>query len=524
MFKKANILFLLINIFVVVNCYAVVEESRSPTLVEDSPVLTAGSKSPLPMAVSPSPIAVESPQLMAVSPEPPSMTGLPVATSAQVIPLLPASTKAPVKGKRCIASITKETEVEVEDRFKRAMLASAAIALQLERGTQPLTAEPLALRAMQVSQEEDVAQSQDSVDDSCDHKTEKPEQRIEQESPAVVKIRQKIPQAREYIERLKKADKPVYLVLGVNNGEKADLSRFVNERDRLEIQRCFEATNNYLLSNFLQNRKYPEDFVDPSYMFMNDEQTNTEDPRSFTVNFNELVELQTLSIGLPDTFDKIYIDSSVFQFMTWSKDHLRQIKKLLKPGGQFIFVPTCHVFLEELPEDQEEVRGKTTLQDLRDFAKKIVAELSRTDKFSLGRLANCENIKISERFYFPSHVCIGVSKRILFANEQFLEEEAKYMPREILNFLKFGQKKSISNMERLRTGYFTTVNVDDGNKHALVSSVISSVVFYEFISHFKAVLEEVFQEVVTVEPGKRLPFPVSYEQIFPFLFTATKPR
>ena len=320
----------------------------------------------------------------------------------------------------------------------------------------------------------------------------------EQARKSLVRIQQEVKQARVYIEQLKKEGKPVYLVLGVNNGEK-DLGERFNE----------------------------------SCLFLNKEQDKPEDKRSFIVDFNKLSELEILAVSLVDTFDEIFIDSSVFQFMDWSRKHLMQIRELLKPGGKFSFVPDCPIRFEILPKFSEDKLRKVTLVDLRKFAREIASEISRTNQFTLGYKWCLGGDIIYQEQSLSSLVYMCVPERIFYADEDVLVAESGYLPSYMCDFLKFNQtkKNKVYNKYLGRIDYLTTTVIGGSSRKIHVSGVMPSAVFDEFFSHFRDVLTAVFQEnsdasqeIVTVEPGRKLPFKVHYHAFFPVLFTATKPK
>ena len=315
-----------------------------------------------------------------------------------------------------------------------------------------------------------------------------------------IQIQQQIRRVTLYIKKLQAQNKPVYLVLGVSNGEQ-DLGKRFNE----------------------------------SYLFLDVEQAKPEDERSFRVDFNRLPELQILASGLADTFDGVFVDSSVFCFMDWSPDHLRQIKKLLKTGGNFSFVPDCFVGFECIPKYNKDNFEKRTLTDLRAFAKEIAAEASRNNQFALGHKSYLGSRMICQEQTSVSFVRMCVPPRIFFANEDTLYLEKEHLPPYIRDSLRFGE---VSQWERHnessnRYDYLTTIIFGDSTRErsVWVSDVMSAAVFNEFLPHFRAALTTVFQEnsgvsqeVVTVELGKELPFKVHYRALYPFLFTATKPK
>lgn len=116
-------------------------------------------------------------------------------------------------------------------------------------------------------------------------------------------IPRQVNRIRPYIESLRGSGRPVYLIMGVNNGEE-DLERF-----------------------------------DASYLFLDKDQKRKNDPRSIELDFNNLEQLRLLSSELNNVFDRIMVDCYVSHFTIWDKDHLQQIKNMLKPGGEFIFLP-----------------------------------------------------------------------------------------------------------------------------------------------------------------------------------------
>jgi hypothetical protein len=59
--------------------------------------------------------------------------------------------------------------------------------------------------------------------------------------------------------------------------------------------------------------------------------------RSLTLNFNDLAQLNKLSEAFADTFEVITTDFLVTKYAEWTKDHIAAFKRMLKPGGIFVF-------------------------------------------------------------------------------------------------------------------------------------------------------------------------------------------
>lgn len=127
-------------------------------------------------------------------------------------------------------------------------------------------------------------------------------QKHQQQGPASTLLAKEVDNVKDHISSL--PNKEADLVLGVNNGEEDLLKRF-----------------------------------DDSYVFLNIEHQNPTAPRSLTVDFNDLTQLQGLANQLPGTFDKIILDDSTFKFTAWTKEHLAAFRDLLKVNGEFIFAP-----------------------------------------------------------------------------------------------------------------------------------------------------------------------------------------
>ncbi len=96
-----------------------------------------------------------------------------------------------------------------------------------------------------------------------------------------------------YIKFLKGAKLPVYLVLGVSNGEHDLAERF-----------------------------------DKSYLFLDIKHDNPGDKRSFTLDFNNVEQVTLLSDMLNCTFDRIILDNGVFYSTKWTREHLNLFKMM----------------------------------------------------------------------------------------------------------------------------------------------------------------------------------------------------
>ncbi|ACP20920.1 hypothetical protein Aasi_1600 [Candidatus Amoebophilus asiaticus 5a2] len=127
-----------------------------------------------------------------------------------------------------------------------------------------------------------------------------------QEEPELTLLEKQIRNVRNYISTLSQS----YLVLGVSN-EESD----INER----FNSC--------------------------YIFLNGDHKDLTDKRILSVNFNNLKDLEQLANGLNQAFDKIILDDSCFKFTNWYITHIKKFKKLLKPGGKFIFGPSLTIGL-----------------------------------------------------------------------------------------------------------------------------------------------------------------------------------
>jgi len=127
-----------------------------------------------------------------------------------------------------------------------------------------------------------------------------------QEEPELTLLEKQIRNVKSYISTLSQS----YLVLGVSN-EESD----INER----FNSC--------------------------YIFLNEDHKDLTDKRILSVNFNNLKDLGQLANGLDQAFDKIILDDSCFKFTDWYIAHIEKFRKLLKPGGKFIFGPFLTISL-----------------------------------------------------------------------------------------------------------------------------------------------------------------------------------
>jgi len=139
-----------------------------------------------------------------------------------------------------------------------------------------------------------------------------------QEEPNLTLLEKQIRNVRDYISTLSQS----YLVLGVSNEE-------------LDLHERFNSC----------------------YIFLNENHKDLSNNRILSVNFNNLNELEQLANGLNQAFDKIILDDSCFKFADWYIAHIEKFKKLLKPGGKFIFGPSLTIGLGDFKNmaTQEEI-------------------------------------------------------------------------------------------------------------------------------------------------------------------------
>ncbi len=268
-------------------------------------------------------------------------------------------------------------------------------------------------------------------------------------------ISQQVGRVLPYIKFLKGAKLPVYLVLGVSNGE-----------DDLEER------------------------FDKSYLFLDINHDNPKDKRSFVLDFNNVDELTLLSDMLNSVFDKIILDNGVFYYTKWSGKHLNSFKRMLKPGGEFIFTPTYNGYY---PSSQ-----KKTFKDIKLAAEREI------------KLAQEDGVLVVPDFYF--------SKSWLYEFKNYLT------PVEI-------KERRISESKLL--SIFRHYAEDDVPKYILSlgwfpedhpASLCAFVIFYEiYITYYVRVLKDVFgDENVKITEKGTLPFKHHYTGRLRILITATR--
>lgn len=152
-----------------------------------------------------------------------------------------------------------------------------------------------------------------------------------------------------------------------NNSQQADYSFSLLDKQIENVKVYINSlnnnnnnNNNVCLALGVGNNEPCLDRFHASYIFLNKTQANESDPRSLSVDFNNLEQLEYLSAKLANTFDQIILDYSTFKFTHWFAAHCVQFKKLLKPQGKFIFATDVeyqrlNVVTEPLNKDQERI-------------------------------------------------------------------------------------------------------------------------------------------------------------------------
>ena len=112
-----------------------------------------------------------------------------------------------------------------------------------------------------------------------------------------------------------------------------NVDHYINA-NKIEYPKLILGATPFDVSN-IKNR-----FPDPSFIFLDIVENKTEN--SICCDLNNYLELLYMGKFFKHTFDKIIFETSVIKFLDWGLKHLEEIKKMLKPHGQFIIpVPNC---------------------------------------------------------------------------------------------------------------------------------------------------------------------------------------
>ena len=108
------------------------------------------------------------------------------------------------------------------------------------------------------------------------------------------------------------------------------------------------------VSNMEENVE--QDRFDKSWIFLDYKNHDAVSGRCLTVDFNDLDQLQKLSVGLAEIFDSIVWDFGCFSyFKEQGLPALQCFKSMLKKQGKFVFMPTSSggYVIRRLPELKE---------------------------------------------------------------------------------------------------------------------------------------------------------------------------
>lgn len=153
---------------------------------------------------------------------------------------------------------------------------------------------------------------------------------------------------KEYVQKSEPFKKALEAVSGLN-GEILQVKAYAAKRkpdEKINLVLC--------VSNMEENVE--QDRFDKSWIFLDYKNHDAVSGRCLTVDFNDLDQLQKLSVGLAEIFDSIVWDFGCFSyFKEQGLPALQCFKSMLKKQGKFVFMPTSSggYVIRRLPELKE---------------------------------------------------------------------------------------------------------------------------------------------------------------------------
>lgn len=238
-----------------------------------------------------------------------------------------------------------------------------------------------------------------------------------------------------------------------------------------------------------------------NYVFLN-ETHQAPSNRNLSVDFNDLDELNLVSSELENTFDMVVLDDSTFKFTDWGKEHLSHFKKILKPGGQFIF-------------------GPSHLGTTMDFSSEP-ANMSESLQ-NLARWLSTKDTLLGGLFAVPFIIKLEKNELADAIEHRFqIYKKFQETPDENWNDLMVKLKINWQPSEHLLK------KSDDKIRDYITMDVARKTLSFRFFreqvipNNIMRIVNDVFDNTAVLEHDKPLPFVSNYNEKQEFLITATK--
>jgi hypothetical protein len=186
-------------------------------------------------------------------------------------------------------------------------------------------------------------------------------------------------------------------------------------------------------------------FDDPKnvYVFLDYTESADKTKPFLKVDFNNIDDLKLLKKPLSNTFDDIWMDTSVFKFAKWTKEHIQLLAALLKEGGSIVLPigPTRSVSVANMITDPLQrsrflsvinFHSQEYAESIRDIVEGCVSE------FDSKKRKEADMAPLTEIYFIPHDeemINLLVQNKIYLSYNDFLEKMSKIAQNRLVDYI-----------------------------------------------------------------------------------------